>query len=143
MHQNLDFMQTLNQMFTYVQIPLKLHEQNTHSELFVYTKKRSLMQNPDNISVLLHLDMEKLGPLDIHISLNQKDVNATFYVSDRSAKNLFKDHISELTEALNDKGYSIHSDFKMRETDVDLVKDFMEADTKSGNLTRYTFDIRA
>ncbi len=143
MRQNMDFMQTLNQMFSYVQIPLKLKEQNVHSELYVYTKKRSLKDHPENISVLLHLDMEKLGPLDIFVALKEHDVNAKFYLPDKFAKNLFKDNIAELSEVLQHKGYSISTEFLMHERNVDIVKDFIDMDLPNNEMKRYTFDIRA
>ncbi len=143
MRQNMDFMQTLNQMFSYVQIPLKLKEQTVHSELYVYTKKQSMREHPENISVLLHLDMEKLGPLDIFVALKENDVNAKFYLPDKFAKSLFKDNIAELNEALQQKGYSISTEFLMQERNVDIVEDFIDMDLPNNELKRYTFDIRA
>lgn len=143
MRQNMDFMQMLNQMFSYVQIPLKLKEQNAHSELYVYTKKRALKEHPENISVLLHLDLEKLGPLDIYVALQQTDVTAKFYLPDKVSRNLFRDNIGELKNALQQKGYSVSAEFMMREKEIDIVKDFMEAESAGGDIKRYTFDIRA
>lgn len=143
MRQNMDFMQTLNQMFTYVQLPLKFQEQNVHSDLYVYTKKKDLLKDSSSISVLLHLDMEKLGPMDIHLSLHNNQVVSKFYVEDRAIKDIFSSHIEELTEALNKKGFSISTEFSIREKEVDIVKDFIEKDVPSSSLKRYTFDIRA
>lgn len=143
MRQNMDFMQTLNQMFSYVQLPLKLQEQNVHSELYVYTKKRDMQKDPSNISVLLHLDMEKLGPMDIHLSLHNNQVISKFYVADKNTKALFSSHMEELSHKLMEKGYYITTEFTIREKEVDIVKDFMEKDMPASSLKRYTFDIRA
>ncbi|MFA9465395.1 MAG: flagellar hook-length control protein FliK [Velocimicrobium sp.] len=141
--QNIDFMQLLNQMFSYIQLPIKLKEQTVHSELYVYTKKHSLKNNPESIRVLLHLDMDKLGSLDIHVALNQNQVNTKFYLPDKTIKNLFKDHISELTDALGKKGYTISTEFSVREQTVDIVKDFIQMDDSNNPVKRYSFDIRA
>ena len=37
---NLEFMNQINQAYTYLQIPLKLSGQNAHSDLYVYTNKK-------------------------------------------------------------------------------------------------------
>ncbi len=143
MRQNMDFMHILNQMFPYIQLPLKFSEQNIHSDLYVYSQKKNLKNEPDNISVLLHLDMEHLGPLDIHLTLRQNEVISKFYCNDKETKKLFTNHINQLSYQLEEKGYSITSEFLIRQKEVDIVKDFMEQEQTSASLKRYTFDIRA
>lgn len=39
-HSNVEFMNQVNQMYTYAQIPLKMSGQHASGELFVYTNKR-------------------------------------------------------------------------------------------------------
>lgn len=39
MQGNIDFMKSLNQAFAYMQLPLKLQNQNAHGDLYVYTKR--------------------------------------------------------------------------------------------------------
>ena len=68
MTENLNFMKTLNETFPYIQLPIKLRNQNAHADLYVMTRKEALKKNPDNLKVLLHLDMEHLGTLDIRIA---------------------------------------------------------------------------
>lgn len=140
---NVDFMKTLNQMFTYIQLPLKLREQNIHSDLYVYTNKKQLQADKNNISVLLHLDMEHLGPTDIHITLNHQQVHSKFYLSDQLTKDLVEDNILRLKEALEIKGYTLKTEILKRDEDVDIVKDFIDKDTPTTSLKRYSFDIRA
>lgn len=41
---NLSFMKTLNQTFSYFQLPLKLPSQNAHGDLYVYSRKERLRQ---------------------------------------------------------------------------------------------------
>lgn len=43
---NIEFMNQLNQAYTYVQVPLKLSGQNANGELYVYTNKKNL-RDPD------------------------------------------------------------------------------------------------
>lgn len=141
--QNMNFMHVLNQFFPYIQLPLHFQEQMTHGDLYVFTKKKDLAQKKDQISVLLHLDMEQLGPLDIHLSLNRNEISSSFYVEDRSVERLLRSHIEELSEALAQKGYAFSSSFSIRERSVDIVRDFMEKEDTSSKMKRYSFDIRA
>ena len=60
---NLDFMNQLNQMFPYVQLPLSLSGSEAHGELYVYTNKKNLAKENGAVSALLHLDMEHLGTI--------------------------------------------------------------------------------
>lgn len=143
MRENIDFMKTLNEMFTYVQLPLKLKHSNVHSDLYVYTNKKDLRNHPQNISVLLHLDMDHLGPLDIHITLMNHHISSKFYISDDDSQELIQNNVSMLTEALHHKGYTFSAEMKKREQDIDIVNDFIEKDMPSTSLKRYTFDIRA
>ena len=39
-HSNVEFMNQVNQMYTYAQIPLKMSGQHASGELFVYTNKK-------------------------------------------------------------------------------------------------------
>ncbi|MFW5632286.1 MAG: flagellar hook-length control protein FliK, partial [Acetivibrio ethanolgignens] len=143
LQQNMDFMNVLNQFFPYVQLPLQLKEQLTHGDLYVFTKKKDLAKKKDSLSVLLHLDMEQLGPLDIHLSMNRSEISSTFYVEDRSVERLLKTNIEELTKALSEKGYQLTSSFSIRERSLDIIKDFIEKDGAPAGMKRYSFDIRA
>lgn len=143
MKQSIDFLQTLNQMVSYLQIPLHLKESTVHSELFVYKKKNAMQGDPNKISVLLHLDMEHLGSLDIHVTLKESQVYTKFYLPDKTSKHLFQHHIKELEEDLNQKGYSISSEFLIKKQSMNVVTDFIEKESQDSGITRYTFDIRA
>ena len=141
--QNMDFMNTLNQMFPYVELPLRLKDQVTHGDLYVYTKKQALKKNPSNISILLHLDMESLGPLDIKLNLNGNMIDSVFYFSDKDAMNLIAGNINLLEDALVEKGFLLKSSMEMQAESKNVIKEFIEKDAKEAPMQRYTFDIRA
>lgn len=42
MCRNIDFIEQINQMYTYVQLPLKMEQRQANGELYVFTNKRSL-----------------------------------------------------------------------------------------------------
>lgn len=142
MQENIQFMNTLNQIFPYVQLPLKLTEQLTHGELYVYTKKKDLSAQNKEVSILLHLDMDALGPTDIHLSMLQKNVSAKFYLSETDAEQLVSEQLPSLTDALQKKGYSFSASVMHRTKEPDIVSDFM-SDTDAVPMKRFRFDIRA
>lgn len=141
--QNLDFMKTLNETFQYIQLPLKMQSQNAHGDLYVMTRKESLKKDPNNLKVLLHLDMDHLGTLDIHITKENTSVSTQFYVSTEETKHLLEKNIQLLHDAINEQGYSFSSQLSLKEKDMDVVNDFIAADAPVGNIARYNFDLRA
>ena len=143
MNDNLDFMKLLNQTFQYIQLPLKLQNQNTHGDLYVMTRKEALKKNPKNLKVLLHLEMDHLGTLDIHITRDNSAVSARFFVDTAETKNLLSRNIDLLGDALGEQGFSFSSELALREKEIDVVKDFIAAEAPVGDLKRYNFDLRA
>ena len=51
---NIEFMNQLNQAYTYVQVPLKMSGQNANGELYVYTNKKNLRDPDAELSAFLH-----------------------------------------------------------------------------------------
>ena len=82
---NIEFMNQINEAYTYVQVPLKMNEKNASGQLYVYTNKKS-MSNPDKeLSAFLHLDLEHLGGTDVSIKMLHRKVTTNFYLdSDES-----------------------------------------------------------
>lgn len=143
MQQNLQFMKMLNEQFAYMQLPLKLSSENAHGDLYVMTKKETLRKSKDNLKVLLHLEMDYLGPLDIHITKDHTNISTKFFVSKDDALRLLEKNVGLLKDALNEQGYSFSSEFAEKKKDIDLVHDFIETEAPVGNITRYNFDLRA
>ncbi len=104
--QNVDFLNQLNQMYTYVQLPLHLQQSEAHGDLYVYTNKKSLADNDGKVSALLHLDMEHLGPVDVYVMLQETRVSTKFYVADDEILDFIEAHMDILTKRLEKRGYS-------------------------------------
>lgn len=143
LQENISFMNHINEFFTYFQLPIKFQEQVANSKLFVYTRKKERRTVEDGISVLLHLDMEHLGPLDIHIDLHNINIVSKFYINDKGTSNLISSYMPLLEEALEKKGYHLNAEVLLREKDMDIVEEFMKQKENSSSLQRYNFDIRA
>lgn len=143
MNDNLNFMKTLNETFQYVQLPLKLQNQNTHGDLYVMTRKEALKKDPRDLKVLLHLDMDHLGTLDIQIARENTAVSLKFFVSTEETLHLLNRNMELLNDAINQQGYACTSELSMKEKDVDIVNDFIAQETPVGDMKRYNFDLRA
>ena len=135
-------MNTLNEMFSYIQLPIRLKGQNIHSDLYVMTNKKKLSKDNSNISVLLHLDMQNLKPLDVRINLQNQNVDTKFYMSDEFSKKIVETNIEALENALLAKGYLLTHQVIHEKKEIDIVKDFLEVDSSTTAIKRYSFDIR-
>lgn len=143
---NIDFMQQINQAYAYIQLPLKLQESDAHGELYVYTNKKNLAQKDGEISALLHLDMQHLGPLDVYVKLSDVKVSTKFYVENEDILDLIENHMDMLTVRLAKKGYDCKLTATMRADDDKEETTGLQPLVKSDKemlLNTYAFDMRA
>ena len=143
---NVDFMNQLNHMFTYIQLPLKMVGNNAHGDLYVYTNKKNLAAKDGNVSALLHLDMEHLGALDVYVTMQQNKVNTNFTLQDESALDLIEQHIHLLDERLAKRGYNLKAQFSMKEEDESdngIMQTILNQEKNISVLSRTSFDMRA
>ena len=121
MQGNIDFMKSLNQAFAYMQLPLKLQNQNAHGDLYVYTKKDKMKQNPQKLSLMLHLEKE-------------------------DSLRLIERNTHLLTDSLAEKGYTCQVQVQPLTQSETPVQDFLNAKvtpSASHEMKRFSFDIRA
>ncbi len=145
---NVSFMNTSNDMYTYLQVPFKMFNQNTDGTLYVRQNKKNAYQQGDTITAFLHFDMKYLGSTDIFVSLQNKNVSCKWTLSDEKALELIENNIDILNERLNQKGYNLTTNCEVSDKTVDFVNDFLqgsvEFESKEENLLhRYSFDMRA
>ena len=141
---NIEFMNQINQIYNFVQLPLKMNGQNVNSELYVYTNKKNPRDMDGELSAFLHLDMDYLGSTDISVKMKGTAVKTNFYMADDASYELILAHAEELAERLENKGYQCQIEVKSEEKDMDFVEDFLKHDMPSaGKVYRYSFDVRA
>lgn len=140
---NLEFMNQLNQAYTYVQLPLKLRQQNAHSDLYVYTNKKNLREKEGDLSALLHLDLEHLGSTDIYVKMHGTAVQTDFYLADELSFRLILGLTGQLAERLEQKGYTCEIKVANRKPQKNTVQEFLEQEKPQGKLHRYSFDVKA
>ena len=141
---NIEFMNQLNQAYTYVQVPLKLSGQNANGELYVYTNKKNLRDPDAELSAFLHLDMEHLGSTDVSVKMQHRNVKTNFYMADDASYDLVEKYLPILEQKLKDKGYQCTITMTKEEKKVSFGDDFLRKDMpQTGTLHRYSFDVRA
>lgn len=145
---NVDFMNQMNHLYTYVQLPLKMLGNNAHGDLYVYTNKKNLAARDGQVSALLHLDMEHLGPLDVYVTMKDKQVATNFTVADESVLDLIVKNIETLNKRLEGRGYSLKAQMHVKEDvgeeeDSSIMQTLLSQQKNISVLSRTSFDMRA
>lgn len=141
---NVEFMNQINQAYTYVQIPLQMSGQNASAELFVYTNKKALAEGDRELTAFLHLDLDHLGATDVSVKMKNKQVSTNFYLDDDASYELISLNIDRLEKRLQEKGYQCNVSVINEAKHVNFVENFLKKDQPSaGQLHRYSFDMRA
>ena len=144
---NLEFMNQLNQMFAYVQLPLKMQGQNAHGDLYVYANQKNLASKDGQVSAILHLDMEHLGPLDVYVKMKDQNVSTNFYLADDAALDLIASNIAILDERLQKRGYTMHVKMMLQDahetTENAALDELLQKGEKITLLSDNSFDARA
>ena len=143
--QNVDFLQQINQTYAYIQLPLHLRQgEHKTGELFVYTNKKNLARKDGQVSALLHLDMEHLGPLDMYVTLKDTKVSTKFYVQNDTILDYLEANMDVLTERLQKRGYDCKCETTLR-TELQQTAQAMAPLLKTEGsvpVAQYAFDVR-
>ena len=146
MQERIDFMQNLSNMYGYAQLPVRLDNREMNSDLFVYMNKKRIKENKGDVSALLHLDMDHLGPTDCHVSLHGTTVHTKFYVEDEISARVLDEHMTMLEKAVAENGFTLTNETVLREPSLNSsgnrVVDEMLGNDMEQSVKRYSFDVR-
>ena len=141
---NIEFMNQINEAYTYVQVPLRMNEKNASGQLYVYTNKKSMSDPDKELSAFLHLDLEHLGGTDVSIKMFHKKVTTNFYLDSDESYALVKQFLPVLEKRLQDKGYNCELNVNSDSKQMNFVDGFLKKDLPpTGQVHRYSFDMRA
>ena len=143
---NIEFMKTLGETFSYLQIPLKMQRQNTHADLYVYTQKNKLKKHPEKARILLHLNMDNLGAIDVYIDKDTNNINTKFMLDNQSSIDLLNTNSDLLKDALNELGYTCQIKVENEDANASTVDEFINTKintSSTSDMKRFSFDIRA
>ncbi|MDE6517946.1 MAG: flagellar hook-length control protein FliK [Acetatifactor sp.] len=142
LNQNLNFLNQLNDMYPYVQLPLKMTDQDAHGELYVYANRQKKAVREGEVSALLHLDMANLGPMDISVQLKDNNVGTRFYLPDEEMLDFIAEHIDLLNSRLEKRGYHMNCAFQTRELKEEntVMQELIEEQSNRPMGADYSFD---
>ena len=141
---NIEFMNQINEAYTYVQVPLRMNEKNASGQLYVYTNKKSMSDPDKELSAFLHLDLEHLGGTDVSIKMLHRKVTTNFYLDSDESYTLVKQFLPVLEKRLQDKGYNCELNVNSDSKQMNFVDGFLKKDLPpTGQVHRYSFDMRA
>lgn len=143
-HSNLEFMNQMNQIYHYVQLPLKMSGQNANGELYVYANRKNLRDPDAELTAFLHLDMEQLGSTDVSVRMQNRSVRTNFYLEDDASYDLVEKHLEVLDKRLKSKGYQSSVTVTHEKKDISFKENIVKKGKATvGSLHRYSFDVRA
>lgn len=143
-HGNLEFMNQMNQIYHYVQLPLKMSGQNANGELYVYANRKNLREPDAELTAFLHLDMEQLGSTDVSVRMQNRSVRTNFYLEDDASYDLVEKHLEVLNKRLKSKGYQSSITVTHEKKDISFKENIVKKGKATvGSLHRYSFDVRA
>lgn len=141
---NIEFMNQMNQIYNYVQIPLKMSGQNANGELYVYTNKKGQGDPEGELTAFLHLDMDALGATDVSVRMREKKVQTNFYFESDASYRLVEMHLPILEKRLKNKGYHCTFSITNERRGISFKENFVKkANVQTGSVHRYSFDVRA
>lgn len=143
-HGNLEFMNQMNQIYHYVQLPLKMSGQNANGELYVYANRKNLRDPDAELTAFLHLDMEQLGSTDVSVRMQNRSIRTNFYLEDDASYDLVEKHLEVLNKRLKSKGYQSSITVTHEKKDISFKENIVKKGKATvGSLHRYSFDVRA
>ena len=143
---SVDFMNQINELYNYVQLPLKMAGGQANGDLYVYAKKRSSRgdDSDEPLTALLHLSMEALGNMDIFLKLQNEKLSTKFCLEKEELIDFVEAHIDELNERLIEKGYNIDTSVgKLEDKERTVIDNIKSESPQVTILSNQTFDARA
>lgn len=144
---NINFMNSLNHVIPYIQIPIKMQNENGHGDLYVYNNTSGRQINEgDEVTAFLHLDLEHLGATDVDIRMKGKEVSTNFTLSNDESMKIVEKYLPELKEKLEKRGYKADYSVEVsgeKSTSNSVIENIKGKTLPNLTVKRYTFDVRA
>ncbi|MCL2046298.1 MAG: hypothetical protein FWG88_07915 [Oscillospiraceae bacterium] len=93
--------------FAYMQIPININERKEAAELYVFKKRGNKPIDPENVNILLALELEHMGRWEGLISFKNKDVSVKMEVRGLDEKDAFSEQTYKLHELLAEIGFRL------------------------------------
>ena len=133
-HKLMEYVRLLNNIdqFAYMQLPVQFGEDRRAAELYLFKKKGGRKPDPENVNILLALDLEHMGHWESLMNIRKKDVSMQMEVRGEREKEHFRENTVMLHELLAEAG------FKLVNTGVTCSKKETTPQTALSSLERHT-----
>jgi len=118
--------------FVYMQLPVQLSEERKSAELYIFKRKGKKSADPENVNILLALDLEYMGHWEALLNIKNKDVYIQMEVPGAAEKEHFLRNTVLLHEMLDEAG------FKLVNTEIKYSEKETTPLTALSSLSRYT-----
>ena len=107
----IDHVRLLNNIdqFVYLQLPVQIGEERKTAELYLFKKKGGKKLDPENVNILLALDLENMGHWEGLINFRNKDVSVRMEVAGPAQKDYFSEKTVLLHNLLDEAGFRLVS----------------------------------
>jgi len=130
----MDHVRLLNsiEQFVYMQLPVQLSEERKTADLYVFKRKGGKRADPENVNILLAIDLENMGHWESLVNIKNKDVSIQMEVRGEAEKDHFNSSTVLLHNMLDEAG------FKLVSTNIKLAEEETTPLTALSTFDRYT-----
>ena len=140
---NIQFMNQLNQMYHYVQLPLNVNQHVASGDLYVFKRKHAKTDEDGKLTALLHLTMPTLGNMDVFLSLQNQNLTTKFCMEKEELIDFMEAHMEQLNERLRKKGYIIQTSvITGTQEEKTVIENIMKSESKLPVFSDVSFDAR-
>jgi len=107
----MDHVRLLNsiEQFVYMQLPVQLSEEKKTADLYVFKRKGGKRADPENVNILLAIDLEFMGHWEALLNIKNKEVSIQMEVQGEAEKDHFNANTVMLHNMLTDAGFKLVS----------------------------------
>jgi len=108
-HRLMEHVRVLNNIdqFAYMQLPVQLGQERKTAELYVFKRKGGKRADPENVNILLALDLENMGRWEALVNFRSKDVSIQMEVRGKAEKEHFSENTRMLHDLLAEVGFKL------------------------------------
>jgi len=117
--------------FAYMQLPVKLGDERKSADLYIFKRKGGRKPDPENVNILLSLELENMGHWESLINIKNKDVSLRMEVGGEMEMQHFSDNTVLLHDMLGQVG------FRLVSTDIAYSQDETTPLTALSTLGRF------
>jgi hypothetical protein len=117
--------------FAYMQLPIMFGEERKSADLYIFKRKGSRKPDPENVNILLAIDLEHMGHWESLVNIKNNDLSLSMEVAGEREKEHFSENTVLLHEMLAQAG------FKLVNTDISFADKETTPLSAMSTLSRY------